>query len=819
MEKILLIITLIKQKALSDAEAIALDMENQNKTVFYDTKTFKRLFDTILGSKSIQSETKEALNEFMPTIPPPPTIALAQNIQNFAPSQPCLIGQQMATFSNMSNINAAPPLPPGMMQQQAYMLPQILPNQMNMGGMLMHPQMPPNQMNRGGGLFGNSNTSNFSHGFGGPPPPPMGIPQTQFGIFNPQQQQPSAFIGQQQLPPISNAVGFNFNSNFDGRPNCQDGGTFGVTSDPFEGDYQDQRAKFIEEYKSLGKTKEYEERNYFRINNGITVNVNNNTFWVELAKHLIENGLETPFLSSKFYYCTSCHTTMLSALAFIGLPFEYGSHNYQNIQGKGFEIQAASNCIVFLKEIKEGKADIKSDLLIAKRFYDPKDRYLISDEDPNVRFEKDVDEYVIDKIYGCEVIVTNVSVTRQEFQVLYEIPEGSLPIRQNDYTKSTTMTVNSFTTQTLTFFFYFPKSGKYKIYPANISRNGIVLAIAKEKVFEVNNERISKKLETIDQILAQGSKEDILEFIKTKNLHNTEIFNFHNIYYLLKDKSFYLSFIDILKKRKIYDYVTWSFSLLHGDMQTLKEFFNSPEILNHLNSFMRNFSNEFISIKKIRLLEYYPLMNSRVHQLSLDKSNILNKELKFQYKSFLEYLVEVPKAKPDDLLSFVYYLLLQDRIDDAIKIFSRIDIKELEKLSEICRLQYDYFLGYLDFYSGYPNFKKAREICEKYLDYPVLKWRNLFYEMANQLAEYDGEELIDDTEVMKNKKLTDKQKNLKSAEKEETLTAELQKDEIIIIYQNCSELTVNYYLIDLEVLYSRNPFLLQVYYYFYFFIK
>lgn len=61
-------------------------------------------------------------------------------------------------------------------------------------------------------------------------------------------------------------------------------------------------------------------------------------------------------------------------------------------------------------------------------------------------------------------------------------------------------------------------------------------------------------------------------------------------------------------------------------------------------------------------------------------------------------------------------------------------------------------------YSGYPNFKKARDICEKYLDYPVLKWRNLFYKMANQLAEYDGEELIDDTEVMKNKKLSDKQK-------------------------------------------------------------
>lgn len=59
-------------------------------------------------------------------------------------------------------------------------------------------------------------------------------------------------------------------------------------------------------------------------------------------------------------------------------------------------------------------------------------------------------------------------------------------------------------------------------------------------------------------------------------------------------------------------------------------------------------------------------------------------------------------------------------------------------------LQLDYIAAYLDFFQGYPNFKLAREIIEKYLDYPVISWRNLFYEMANQLAEFDGEDLLDD---------------------------------------------------------------------------
>ena len=39
--------------------------------------------------------------------------------------------------------------------------------------------------------------------------------------------------------------------------------------------------------------------------------------------------------------------------------------------------------------------------------------------------------------------------------------------------------------------------------------------------------------------------------------------------------------------------------------------------------------------------------------------------------------------------------------------------------------------------SGYPEFTVAKKICEKYLTYPILSWRNLFVEIANQLAEFE----------------------------------------------------------------------------------
>lgn len=44
-------------------------------------------------------------------------------------------------------------------------------------------------------------------------------------------------------------------------------------------------------------------------------------------------------------------------------------------------------------------------------------------------------------------------------------------------------------------------------------------------------------------------------------------------------------------------------------------------------------------------------------------------------------------------------------------------------------------------YNGYPSFVKARKISEKYADYPVKTWRNMFKEVIDTLKEYDSEEM------------------------------------------------------------------------------
>jgi len=98
-------------------------------------------------------------------------------------------------------------------------------------------------------------------------------------------------------------------------------------------------------------------------------------------------------------------------------------------------------------------------------------------------------------------------------------------------------------------------------------------------------------------------------------------------------------------------------------------------------------------------------------------------------------LAHVPKPTGKHYLLLCYYLLLQERIEDALNVYNRISKAALEGEAQIQR---DYLSAYLDIYTGGPNFKLAREISERYVEYPIISWRNLFVNLSNQLAEYDG---------------------------------------------------------------------------------
>lgn len=105
-----------------------------------------------------------------------------------------------------------------------------------------------------------------------------------------------------------------------------------------------------------------------------------------------------------------------------------------------------------------------------------------------------------------------------------------------------------------------------------------------------------------------------------------------------------------------------------------------------------------------------------------------------------------------------------------------------------------------------PPFSIARTMCEKYIAYPVTTWKDLFVKIANQIADYDLDN--EDTPEAKQKKLDSEfnqklklSKSLEAAQDTNGMKIKFRSPE------NLKKLTFDLFEIDLEVLYSVNPFL------------
>jgi hypothetical protein len=160
--------------------------------------------------------------------------------------------------------------------------------------------------------------------------------------------------------------------------------------------------------------------------------------------------------------------------------------------------------------------------------------------------------------------------------------------------------------------------------------------------------------------------------------------------------------------------------------------------------------------------------------MNAEKSKILNQQLRTTYEEFLGYIVVQANPLPEVYIAWCYYLLLQERIDEALQVFRQKLAAREGKAPIVASIQYDYLASYLDFYEGYPNFVRARQLSAKYLQYPVASWRNLFVELANQLTEYDeidrdgeaaaGEPKVENDPEEQEERLA---KNARAAEREE----------------------------------------------------
>ncbi|MDF1662502.1 MAG: hypothetical protein P1V97_12065 [Planctomycetota bacterium] len=544
-------------------------------------------------------------------------------------------------------------------------------------------------------------------------------------------------------------------------------------------------------YQTLDATKELGENNYYKrkITEQTPELVPVNAFWRDYARHP-RSGSE-PFLSSQFIHATSSFTEMAFVLSVLDLPFE-AEKAVSSREGARVTVKAKSPSVVFHKEIKPSSpSETKVPILVSQNYFVDNDRYEYKEGERVDKYARD--EFVKQIVYTCQVVLTNPSSSNHKLDLLMQIPEGSLPVKSGFYTKGQHIVLSSYATQSIEYSFYFPLAGDYPHYPVQVSKYEETICQAPATTLHVVDEATHVDKTSWEYISQQAEMPELLEYLQTENIHRIDL---ERIAWRLKEKSDYESIIALLSERHVYHQTLWSYSFKHGDLPNFIDF------VKHSDGFVNHCGIEFysdwihldpVARKRYEHKEYAPLVNARAHPLGDGDRTILNNRFKAQFDAFLNRLHYAPEVTASHRLTGSLYLSLQDRIQDALNLFKTVVRSELEET-----LQYDYMSVYFAFYTQ--DIETARSVASRYESYPVLHWRQLFETALAQLQEAMDRDVVaatPDNRESRQQQLADLEPNLELA---------IHDTEISIDYQNVSAVTVNFYRVDIELLFSRQPF-------------
>ncbi len=545
-------------------------------------------------------------------------------------------------------------------------------------------------------------------------------------------------------------------------------------------------------YRKLDKTKEWAENNYYKLR--ITAQtadlVRVNPFWRDYAAH-VASGSKGPFLSGNLLHATGNFTEMMCALAVLDLPFVKGKHEVA-FSDAVMTLRAAAEAVIFHKEIKPAEpSQTRIPVLVSQNYFRADDRYRWEE---NERYEKYVTgEMLAHVVYLCQVVLTNPSSSPYKLDLLMQIPEGAMPVSSGFVTQGKHVDVQPHDTHMEEYAFYFPRPGEYEHFPVHVSRNEQLVAVADPTPIRVVAELSAVDTESWSYVSQRGDSEQVLAYLRDNNIDRLDL---DRIAWRMRDRGFYEAVLSLLAERHVYQPALWSYSIHHDDAAGIRT------LLEHSDSFLRGcgkaIASPLVDINPTQRrwhehLEYAPLVNARAHRLG-GVLKILNDAFLHQYEAFLHALTYEASPTSGQLLAATYYLLLQDRIEDALDMFDRVDESAIA-----ATLQYDYVRGFVALYREEPGI--ARDVAERHKEHPVDRWRKRFQNMLVVLEEVEGAAatVVDEDDAL--------QEQTRLATTQAGFDFSVEGHAVTVSYQNLRECTVNYYLMDIELLFSRQPFM------------
>ena len=542
-------------------------------------------------------------------------------------------------------------------------------------------------------------------------------------------------------------------------------------------------------WRQLDKTQELAERSWWEVprpGEGPAL-IPPGRLWRDLAAH--EGG---PFLSPHLVGATRSLSEVLCALAFLDLPFAAQAPETR-IEGARLRLQARTPCLVFHEQVGPApKAAEPLPILVNQSYLDHAERW-VHDEDGTSRERYLGHELLVQRAYVCQVALTNPTSTPRRLELLLQVPRGAIPLENGFWTRGVHVELGGFATETVEYAFYFPAPGTQPHAPVQVSYRGEVVAAAQPASLEVLLRPSTVDTTSWAWVSQRAELPQLEEFLGRANLARLDL---DKIAWRLRDKEPFRRLTALLAGRMVYQDALWAYALVHRDAQRLGEWLRHQEhFLDGCGPCLRSPLVEVDPVLRGRYeqLEYAPLVNARAHALA-GQPRIRNRSLLAQWDRWLTVLCHRPGLGDEEWLATAVYLLLQDRVDEALAALGRVDPLRVQE-----QLQLDYLRAAAAFYGERPE--AARELAARWREHPVDRWRDLFRGVLAQLDEAAGAEVQLDPEA---KDRDRRQEGLAAREAAFDLLVEGRV--VRVEHQNVSELEVRWYLMDVELLFSRQPF-------------
>ncbi len=542
-------------------------------------------------------------------------------------------------------------------------------------------------------------------------------------------------------------------------------------------------------------TKEWAENNYHNLRQAAQGGdlVTANDFWTDYA---LWDG-KSPFLSKHINVACRNFTEAVLALAVLDLPFPSAATEpkYEMKDG-GLVITPTQSCLLYHREIKPAEVDANAaKLLVSQNFYRMGERKLSVNGVEEDKFLRE--EFLTGVIYGCEIVVTNPTSKQQTVNLLAQIPQGAVPMTTSRTMNSLPVNAEPYRTTTLDYFFYFPKAGTFPHLPVQVGAQDKAIATAEPFTFNVVEKSTKFDTTSWEYVSQRGTLDQVLDFLRKNNAHRLDL---SLVAWRCQEKDGYAKLIALLTELRIYQPQIWAYSLKHGDATSLRQW------LLHQDGWLQGLGpameSPLVTVEPVERvsyehLEYSPLINARAHTLGRTRT-ILNPVFHQQYHAFLDVLAHGKGLTPKQRLEAAQYLLTQDRVEEAAAMAAAA-AQGPQGLEE--KLQLDYLHACLAMLQEKPA--DARQLAAAHLKHPVLRWREKFTNLVAQLDELEGKAPagVDKTA---DPNRTAEQNAL--ASKEPTLELAIEDREVRVAYRNLEEITVRYYPMDLEFLFSSAPF-------------